>query len=86
MKTILICLFALSLTGCASLFIPQRGQVDCYLPKPGTTHENPQAEMDQCLQQSVFPVQYHACMRLKGFEMGQCYADNGEPVQKASAQ
>lgn len=84
MIKLMIALLALTAlgSGCAGLALTARDRVDCYIPRLGATHGEPRTDMASCLSTSVLPHQYQGCMVLKGYDLGECYADNNQPVRK----
>lgn len=85
MKTVLLALSILvSCSGCAGLAYSARDTVDCYLPRAGVIKPGGAAQVTtefmECRATVVLRSQHEACMYLKGYEIGQCYADNNEPA------
>lgn len=77
MKSLIVCLFVLSLTGCSSALF--RDTVICYQPLPGKVPDK--QDYETCSITASTRSGHQFCMRLKGYEADECYADTGESLR-----
>lgn len=81
MRTLILALILLAQTGCATL-LGYRDVIECYQPQPGRTADK--ADYDFCNANAKYASSHRYCMEIRGYQVAQCYADNGEAVKKAA--
>lgn len=65
-------------TGCAGLAFNARERIPCYIGRAQA--ESFETAYPTCTMQTMFQRQMEACMTLKGYDVGECYADTRNPV------